>query len=144
MPFLSRWAIRIAFLYLLLGLLGWTVATANLLGYLDGTWYALRPVSIHWITIGWLTQLIFAVIYWMFPIVTRERPYGHAWVVWAGYITLNIGLLLRAVFEIGMSRGMDADVAGWGLVVSANLQWLAATLLIIGVWPRIKPRGGKK
>src|SRR5688572_16403509 len=109
MPKLTRWAIRSAMIYLILGLAGWLVVTANQLGYIGGTWYALRPVSIHWITIGWLTQLIFAVMFWMFPIIRRAEPYGRVWVAWLGFITLNLGLLLRAIFEVGISWGMPME-----------------------------------
>ena len=141
MPFLSRTIIRLAMVYLLLGLAGWTVFTANQYGYIGGTWFALRPVSIHWITVGWLTQLIFAVIYWMFPIISRDDPYGPTWIAWAGFAAINIGLLLRAIFEIGLSRGMSSDLE-WGLVLAATLQWLGAVALVVVSWRRVKPRGG--
>lgn len=142
MPIVSRWGIRLAMLYLILGMAGWVISVANQTGYIEGTWWALRPVSIHWITVGWLTQLIFCVMYWMFPIVSRQAPYGKQWITILGLVLLNIGLLLRAIFEIGLSRGMATSV-GWGLVGSAVLQWLAVSLLVIAMWGRVRPRGGR-
>lgn len=127
-------------LNLLLGLAGWLAYTLNQQGIVAGNWAALRPVSIHFITIGWLTQLIFAVIYWMFPIISREHPYGDRWIGWAGFWGLNVGLWARAVFELGVSHGLDAD-AGWGLVGAALLQWGGATAWILASWPRIRAKG---
>ena len=36
----------------------------------------LTPVYFHLFMVGWVTQMIFGVIFWMFPIVTRARPRG--------------------------------------------------------------------
>ncbi len=107
-----------------------------------GNWSALRPVSIHWITIGWLTQLIFAVIYWMFPIISRAQPQGVRWIGWLGMAGLNVGLLFRGIFEIGLTQGMASE-AGWGLVGAALLQWGGAMAWVIAAWPRIRERGGR-
>ena len=142
MPPLTRWTIRIAMLHLLLGLLGWLVYTYDQVGTLPGNWSALRPVGIHFITVGWLTQLIFAVIFWMFPIISRDNPYGEKWIAWLGFWGLNIGLWLRAVFVIGLSRGMFAD-AGWGLIGTGLIQWAGITAWVIVSWGRVKERGGR-
>lgn len=142
MPRLTRYAIRIAMLYLILGLLGWLVYTYDQVAVLSGNWSALRPVSIHFITVGWLTQLIFAVIFWMFPIISRENPHGEKWIAWLGFIGLNLGLWMRAFFEIGLTQGLSPD-AGWGLIGSGFIQWGGVTAWIIASWGRVKERGGR-
>lgn len=142
MPVITRWTIRTAMLYLLLGLLGWLVYTYDQVATLAGNWSALRPVSIHFITVGWLTQLIFAVMYWMFPIISRENPYGEKWIAWLGFWGLNLGLWLRAFFEIGLTQGLSPD-AGWGLIGSGFIQWGGVTAWIIVTWGRVKERGGR-
>ena len=129
-------------LYLILGLAGWVYYWADLTWDAPGQWAALKPVSIHLITVGWLTQLIFAVIYWMFPIINRETPRGETWIGWFGCASLNLGLIFRAVFEIGMTQGMPPE-AGWGLVGAGLLQWSGATAWIIVSWGRIRERGGR-
>jgi len=45
------------------------LAFALVLGILltSGVTNGLFPVYIHLLVFGWLTQLIFGVIYWMFP-----------------------------------------------------------------------------
>lgn len=140
MPKLTRWTIRIAMLYLGLGLLGWLIYTYDQVGDLRGNWLALRPVGIHFITVGWLTQLIFAVIYWMFPIISRDNPYGEKWIAWLGFGALNIGLWLRAFFEIGLTQGLAPDAA-WGLIGSGFIQWAGVTAWIIASWGRVRERG---
>lgn len=142
MPTLTRWTIRLALVYLWMGLAGWLAYTANQADLLHGNWSALRPVSIHLITVGWLTQLIFGVIFWMFPIVNRTTPYGERWIAWLGFGALNFGLMWRVVFEIGLTQGLTS-AAGWGLVGAACWQWGGATAWIIACWGRIRERGGR-
>jgi heme/copper-type cytochrome/quinol oxidase subunit 1 len=38
----------------------------------------MTPAYFHLFLVGWVTQMIFGVIYWMFPIITRTRPRGNA------------------------------------------------------------------
>lgn len=141
MPLLTRVFIRVALFNLFIGFGLWIAYQANQATLLGGTLYALRPVAIHFITVGWLTQLIFAVIYWMFPIINRETPYGVVWVNWLGFFGLNAGLYIRGIFEIGLSQGWHAD-AGYGLVGAAVLQWSGITALVLTSWNRVRPRGG--
>jgi len=139
MPTFTRWAIRLGMGYLLLGMLGWLAYSADQFADLPGNWSALRPVSIHLITVGWLTQLIFAVIYWMFPIISRQNPYGASWIAWMGFAWLNLGLVARAIFEIGMTQGMG-NAAGWGIIGAGLLQWSGVTAWVILSWGRVRER----
>lgn len=126
-------------LYLLLaGLLGILVALRPLLR-LPAEAAALMPVFLHLFIVGWLTQLIFGVMHWMFPKDTREKPRGDENLVWWVYALLNGGLLLRAVAEplnIAAASGVW-DVA---LVISAALQWLAGLGFVANSWRRVKGR----
>jgi hypothetical protein len=135
MPVLTRVTIRLAMTYLVLGLTGWLIYWIDLTWELSG--------SIHFVTVGWLTQLIFAVMYWMFPIVSRENPRGDPWIAWFGCIALNLGLIFRAIFEFGLTRGMPQD-AGWGLVGAGLLQWAGATAWIIASWGRVRKFGANR
>lgn len=49
--------------------------------------------------VGWITQLIFGVSWWMFPVISKEKQRGSDLLVWGVYGSLNAGLLLRAVAE---------------------------------------------
>lgn len=142
MPKLTRLYIKSAFVYLAAALaLGLALALPSsgrsplLLG--------LTPAYFHLFMVGWVTQMIFGVIYWMFPIVSRAAPRGDERVAWAAFYLLNAGLLLRVVGEPLVSvRG--AGPIGWLLVLSAALQWLGAVCFVVNAWPRVKEkyRGG--
>ncbi len=139
MPPQTRWHIKSAFVYLaaamLLGIglaLGAVVQIPVWLAYLS-------PSFFHLIMVGWVTQMIMGVIFWMFPIVTRARPRGNENLAWAVYIFLNGGLILRVLCE-PLNAMNPQDIWGWGLVVSALLQWVAAVLFVYNSWPRVKER----
>lgn len=139
MPTLSRWHIKSAFVYLAAAL-GLGVALAFGAISQIPTWLAyLSPAFFHLIMVGWVTQMIFGVIFWMFPIVTRARPRGSERLGWTTYVLLNLGLLLRVLSE--PINAIDPNgIWGWGLVVSALFQWLAAVFFVINAWPRVKER----
>jgi len=139
MPPQTRWHIKSAFVYLaaamLLGIglaLGAVVQIPVWLAYLS-------PSFFHLIMVGWVTQMIMGVIFWMFPIVTRARPRGNEKLAWAVYIFLNAGLILRVLCE-PLNAMNPRGFWGWGLVVSALLQWVAAVLFVYNSWPRVKER----
>ena len=139
MPLLTRFHIKSAFLYLAAAMaLGIVLALAGVLD-LPGWVVYLSPAFFHLIMVGWVTQMIFGVIFWMFPIVTRARPRGSERLGWATFILLNAGLLLRVVAEPA-NAVRPGSGWGWALVVSAVLQWLAAVAFVVNAWPRVKER----
>ena len=98
---------------------------------------ALWLTYIHLLVVGWLTQLIFGVAYWMFPRYSAERPRGSERLGWATFALLNLGLLLRVIAEPWHA------LAGQGaalLVGSALLQLLAGWIFVVNTWPRIRER----
>jgi branched-subunit amino acid ABC-type transport system permease component len=139
MPRLTRWFIRTAMAYLVAALLLALVlalpGSINLPDFLR----FMNPAYFHLFMVGWVTQMIFGVIFWLFPIVTRARPRGNERIGWASYALLNAGLLLRVVAEPLNSLYPNSG-AGWLLVVSAVLQWLAAVFFATLAWPRVKER----
>jgi hypothetical protein len=61
-PDLTRWFIRTALVYLLVSFI------AGVLQLTPGRWGAvLWPTYVHLLVLGWLTHLIFGVVYWLFP-----------------------------------------------------------------------------
>lgn len=143
MPTLTRWLIKSALVYLAAALLlAFILALPETVALPTFVLY-LNPAYFHLFLVGWVTQMIFGVIYWMFPIITRAQPRGNERLGWTSYILLNAGLLLRVVGEPLTSARPEAGF-GWLLAVSAVLQWLAAVLFIRLAWPRVKDkyRGG--
>lgn len=135
MPTETRWLVRTALLYLAvaLGLGLWRAGQGA--GLLAGSPATLWLPQLHVLTVGWITQLIFGVAFWLFP-----RPTPDDWgppVIWTAYGLLNGGLLLRLVSEPG---ALPAPLRPWGLVVSAGLQWMASLLLVGYFWRRVRPK----
>ena len=132
MPLITRTFIKTALIYFVLAL---SLGILLTLGVSNGFF----PVYIHLLVFGWLTQLIFGVIYWMFPKYSKERPRGHDSLSWIAYWTLNIGLILRAIAE-PLQASQAGDTFGAVLVLSAILQWLAGIAFIANTWQRVKAR----
>ena len=142
MPPLTRWSIRAAMIYLLAGVISGALYWLNSAWALWRPLAALNPVYIHLLVVGWLTQLIFGVIYWMFPIISKTDMRGNPQPAWGALIVLNVGLVLRAVCEPW--RALEPNgVNQAGLVLSALLQVAAGYLIVIVCWPRVRERPGK-
>lgn len=134
MPSLTRWYIRTSFLYLAAALLvgislAWRTAQP-----LPGFFGRLQPVYVHLFLVGWVTQLIFGTVYWLFP-KPEEEPF-HERVGWITYGLINTGLLLRVVSE--PLSAPPGGLWGWVLVSSAVLQWLGGLGFVITTWPRTR------
>jgi hypothetical protein len=87
------------------------------------------------LTVGWITQTIFGVAWWMFPRPGPGRSHGPVGVAWAGYALLNVGLLLRLWFEPRALTG--AELPGLMLAVSGVVQLLAVSVFVPILWRRV-------
>jgi hypothetical protein len=130
-PLLSRWFIRTGLLYLLVAL------TTSLVQALipSGTTIAW-PTYLHLLVVGWLTQLIFGVAYWMFPRYQSGLGLRFERLGWICYGCLNLGLLLRVATESGPESSWQAE----SFVVSALLQLIAGWAFVVTTWPRVRGR----
>ncbi len=138
MPPLTRWFVKTSFVYLALALITGLlveIQSALKLTSLGG----LFPIYIHLLVFGWLSQLIFGVVFWMFPRYSAERPRGSETLGWWTYALLNVGLLLRALAE-PIDSMQPNPFSGWALVLSAILQFLAGLLFVINSWGRVKEK----
>lgn len=102
---------------------------------IEGYW---MPVFWHLLMVGWITQIIMGVSYWMFPKISRDNHYGPRWLGWTCYGMLNVGLILRATSEPWV--GSTGTVKTAGMASSALLQWLAGLIYIGLIWIRIRGR----
>jgi hypothetical protein len=132
MPLLTRTFVKTAMVCFALALV---LGIALALGATNG----LFPIYIHLLVFGWLTQLIFGVVFWMFPKFSVEKPRGSETLGWWTYALLNIGLLLRAIAEPIQSTQAN-PISGWMLVLSAILQFLAGSLFVVNSWGRVKEK----
>jgi hypothetical protein len=138
-PRLTQWYLRSALIYLVLSLtIGLVLAANSMLG-ISPSLASLQPVFFHLFVVGWLTQLIFGVAYWMFPKYSRETPYRSVNLSRATFWLLNTGLLLRALSEPLFQPG-STPFLGYLLILSAGMQWIAGLFFAINTWGRVKTR----
>jgi heme/copper-type cytochrome/quinol oxidase subunit 1 len=131
-PDLTRWFIRTALVYLLVSLI------AGVLQLTPGRWGAvLWPTYVHLLVLGWLTQLIFGVAYWLFPRSSVADSHGGDRLGWVSYWLLNTGLILRVIGEPARALGVRMD---WLLLAAAFLQLTAGWAFVVNIWPRVKGR----
>ena len=139
MPAITRWYVRTSMVYLIAGLsLAVLLALAQVVE-LPKLLQAAGPVYFHLFLVGWVTQLIMGIVFWMFPKYSKERPRGREGLAVATYILLNAGLLLRMLREPGAAVSVS-PLWSWVLVLSATLQWLAGMLFVANTWGRVKER----
>jgi hypothetical protein len=83
--------------------------------------------------------MIFGVAYWMFPRFAPDTPRRSERLALMSYVTLNAGLIARAVAEplLALRRGELWAVV---LTASAVLQWLSALMFALNTWARVKAR----
>ena len=139
MPLLTRWFVRTALLYFVAALaLGTALLVRPLVAaapLLSAAW----PGYVHLLTVGWITQLIIGVAYWLFPRPDRARPAPPDHLGWAAYVQLNAGLLLRLAAEPVAILDPASD-ARWLLPFAGFMQLGAAICFLLLVWPRVRAR----
>lgn len=139
MPPVTRVFVRTGLLYLLVALLAGLAIVAQTPLQLPQWAAFLTPVYFHLFMVGWVTQLIIGVAYWMFPKWRKERPRGSDRLAWSCYGLLNAGLLIRVVAEPAHAM-QPRPLLGWLIVVAALLQWLGGLAFVLNTWPRVKVR----
>lgn len=135
MPTLTRWFIKTAILYLVAAL---ALSVAMQLPLADHSILPLIwPTYLHLLVVGWLTQLIFGVAFWLFPKHSSGSHRGSDRLGWLCFAMLNAGLLLRVVAEPLQGLGRPGTPL---LVVSALAQLLAGWAFVANTWPRVRYR----
>jgi hypothetical protein len=121
MPPLARTFVKASFVYFVAALLLGALMVLDRLGI--GDWLRSTYLSqVHLLVVGWISQLAIGVAYWMFPRFLKEQnplPRGADGLAWAVVICLNVGLVLRFLFEPFALMGSQA--------------WLKALVALSGV-----------
>jgi len=139
MPVLTRWFIKTSLVYFVAALVLGVAQTAQAPLRLAPGFVVAGPVYVHLLVVGWITQMIFGVAYWMFPKYTMAEPRGSDRLVIVAYLGLNAGLLLRVVAEPATILHPDAGF-GPALALAAVLQWLGGMAFVVNTWARVKER----
>ncbi len=131
MPRLSVWFVRASLLYLLAGfLIGAMILAQKGIPYSSAVW-ALFPLHMEFLLIGWFAQLAMGVVFWIVPRFSRSPIRGNVGLVWASFVLMNAGLL------IGVLQYQVPSTALFGRL----LEITAGITFTIGIWRRIKPHG---
>lgn len=139
MPPFTRLFVKTSFIYLAAALLVGVLLALRPVLEMPAIVGGLTPVYFHLFMVGWVTQLIAGVAYWMFPKQSRQLPRGHDALALATYALLNTGLLLRIVGEPAQSVSVWPGW-GWVVVLAALLQWLGGLAFVANTWPRVKEK----
>ena len=135
MPTLTRWFLKTSLIHLSAALIVGLALAIGPTGILTVP-VGIGPLYFHLFMVGWVAQLIFGIVYWLFPKYSRELPRGRSWLGWVTYGLLNVGLFLRVVGE-PTNAARPGEFLGWLLTASAVLQWLAGLAFVINTWPRV-------
>ncbi|MCB0307616.1 MAG: hypothetical protein KDI38_27890, partial [Calditrichaeota bacterium] len=76
MPKLSRWFIKTGLVYFVASLLLSLLQKVGAAGEMWPVLSAFTPLFYHWLMLGWITQIIIGVSWWMFPRRNSEQPPG--------------------------------------------------------------------
>jgi hypothetical protein len=141
MPPIARAFVKIAFVYFVAAfVLGALMMLDRWLSV--SRWLRVVYISqLHFLVVGWITQLALGVAYWMFPRFRKEKnpqPRGSDRLGWAVLVLLNAGLLLRFAIEPFYLMGPQSWQAAL-LALSGVLQALAVIGFGLLVWGRIRP-----
>ncbi len=138
MPTISRAFVKASFIYLGLGAVLGALLLVNRWVFLGTAIGSLKVSHVQFLVVGWLTQLIIGVAWWLFPpLAIGLRPGSHKParrgqaqrgsepLIWATFVVLNVGILLHAVFaplfawtEIGLFDAL-AGISGLFLLTAA-------------------------
>ena len=134
MPALSRWCVRCALIYLVVGMgVGSWLLIEQANGHAPGTtWPVLHA---HLLLVGFLLLLAMGVAHWMFPRVHGTRVgRGGGWIAFA---LVNAGLILRVVAEPRVASGGRQP---WQAVleVAAVLPTVGIAVFAVTILPRIR------
>lgn len=139
MPPLTRLFIKSSLVYLVAAFLAGLLLALRAVLPLPALAGGLTPVYFHLFMVGWVTQLIIGVAYWMFPKWRKQAPRGHDALALMTFWLLNVGLLMRVVAEPAQTVSAWPGW-GWLLVAAALLQWLAGMTFVANTWPRVKEK----
>ena len=131
MPRLSYLFIRASLVYLVLGFTFGGLILANKSIPLAPLIWALLPIHIEFLILGWLTQLALGVAFWILPRLTSSTPRGDERWSWATFALINLGIAIN----------IAAPYAGfiWLGLLASVLQATGVAAFAIGNWQRIYP-----
>lgn len=91
--------------------------------------------------VGWLVNVVIGIALWLLPLNRERFPQTKgrypAAAVWLCYALLNIGLLLRVIFEPLFALGHTDRAISGVLIASGIMQPLAIAVFVWIAWQRV-------
>ena len=157
MPVTSRTFVKASIVYLILGAILGALLFVNRWFPLEPRIATLRVSHTQFLIVGWLTQLILGVAWWLFPPLSigllpgepkparrGQAQRGREPLFWATFVCLNAGILLRALFE-PLFALTQVSVYGFLTGISGLFLLVAAVAFVFNMWGRVRELGrGKK
>ena len=141
MPREARMFVKAGFVYLVL-----TFAVGGVLLMLEALGrsvpYVCAIEHAHLGEVGWLVNIVIGIALWMLPLNRERFPatqgrYPTA-VVYACFVLLNSGLVLRLIAEPWYQLGGGAPAAAALLALAAISQPAAGALFVFVAWQRVR------
>ena len=156
MPSTSRAFVKASILYLIVGAALGALLFANRWFPLEPRIATLKVSHVQFLVVGWLTQFIIGVAWWLFPPLAiglrddsplparrGQTQRGSEVLFWTALACLNAGILLRALFEPLQSW---TKISFFSVLAGVSgLFLLAATVLfVVNLWGRVRELGKAK
>ncbi|MBI1802450.1 MAG: hypothetical protein HY259_11365 [Chloroflexi bacterium] len=133
MPRLSRWFVRAALLYQLLGFsFGGLILFHKGVPFYAEVW-RLLPAHIEFMLFGWTAQLAMGVAFWILPRFGGGASRGNEKAAWLAFALINAGVWLVAIGPVAPA---------WVTALGRLCELAAAASFGAHLWPRIKPVNG--
>ncbi len=153
MPITTRTYVRASILYLCLGaLLGLVLYLQRWLGW-DPRIVLFKSSHVQFTLLGWLTQIIMGVGWWLFPplpsgprpgadhaIRKGQQQRGSEPLFWVTFGLLNAGILLGAVGD-PLFNWTQAPIYRTLAGLASLFLLAAAVCFVVNVWGRIRELG---
>ena len=156
MPLTSRVFVKASLVYLALGAALGALLLVNRWIPLGAAVASLRVVHVEFLVMGWVTQFIVGVAWWLFPPLATspglavagplrrgQAQRGSEPLFWATFAFLNAGVLLHAVVGPLYSQ-TENGVLGFLVSLSGLFFLVAALTFVLNMWRRVREQGPRK
>ena len=139
MPRLSRFYIRFAFAYLILGFTFGGLLLAHKGVFIHPALWLLLPSHIEFLLMGWIVQLTLGVAFWIAPRFWKSPRRGDERGAQVALVLLNVGIWLIVV---GSWLSPILPLRHYLMASGRLLEIGAAVAFASHLWPRIVSREG--